>query len=133
MYTYVYSIYMTYMYNKYCRCFLFFHIFVIHLSFSSQLFSKNIQSLTLLYFEVKWSERCSVVSNSLQPHGLYSPCNSPGQNNGVCSLSLLQGDLPILGIEPRSPVLQVDFFTSWATREVLLYFSFLNCLCNIEF
>ena len=53
MYTYVYSIYMTYMYNKYCRCFLFFHIFVIHLSFSSQLFSKNIQSLTLLYFEVK--------------------------------------------------------------------------------
>ena len=32
-----------------------------------------------------------VVSNSLQPHGLYSPWNSPGQNTAVGSLSLLQG------------------------------------------
>ena len=31
------------------------------------------------------------MSNSLQPHGLYSPWNSPGQNTGVGSLSLLQG------------------------------------------
>ena len=37
------------------------------------------------------SESCSVVSDSLQPHGLYSPWNSPGQNTGVGSLSLLQG------------------------------------------
>ena len=28
------------------------------------------------------------------PHGLYSPRNSPGQNTGVCSLSLLQGLFP---------------------------------------
>ena len=28
---------------------------------------------------------------SLQPNGLYSPWNSPGQNNGVGSLFLLQG------------------------------------------
>ena len=35
------------------------------------------------------SESCSVVS--LQPHGLYSPWNSPGQNTGMGSLSLLQG------------------------------------------
>ena len=33
----------------------------------------------------------SVVSDSLQPHGLYSPWNSPGQNTGVGSHSLLQG------------------------------------------
>ena len=33
---------------------------------------------------------CPVVSNSLQPHGLYSPWNSPGQITGVGSLSLLQ-------------------------------------------
>ena len=33
----------------------------------------------------------SVVSVSLCPHGLYSPWNSPGQNTGVGSLSLLQG------------------------------------------
>ena len=35
------------------------------------------------------SKSHSVVSNSLQPHGLYSPWNSPGQNTGVGSLSLL--------------------------------------------
>ena len=37
------------------------------------------------------SESCSVVSNSLRPHGLYSPWNSAGQNTGVGSFSLLQG------------------------------------------
>ena len=31
------------------------------------------------------------MPNSLQPHGLYSPWNSPGHNSGVGSLSLLQG------------------------------------------
>ena len=31
------------------------------------------------------------MSNSLLPHGLYSPWNSAGQNTGVGSLSLLQG------------------------------------------
>ena len=39
---------------------------------------------------------------------LYSPWNSPGQNTGVGSLSLLQGNLPNPGMEPRSPALQVD-------------------------
>ena len=37
------------------------------------------------------SESCSVMFDSLQPHGLYSPWNSPGQNTGVGSLCLLQG------------------------------------------
>ena len=35
------------------------------------------------------------MSNSLRAHGLYSPWNSPGQNTGVGSLSLLQGIFPI--------------------------------------
>ena len=35
------------------------------------------------------SESHSVVSDSLRPHGLYSPWNSPDQNTGVGSL--LQG------------------------------------------
>ena len=35
--------------------------------------------------------KVKVVSNSLWPHGLYSPWNSLGQNTGVRSLSLLQG------------------------------------------
>ena len=42
----------------------------------------------------KNSENCSVVSYSLQSQGLYSPWNSPGQNTGVGSLSLLQGFFP---------------------------------------
>ena len=54
------------------------------------------------------SESHSVLSNSLQPHGLYSPWNSSGQNTGVGSLSLLQGNLPHPGIEPRYPTLQAD-------------------------
>ena len=36
------------------------------------------------------------------------PWNSPGQNTGVGSLSLLQGNLPNPGIEPRSSTLQAD-------------------------
>ena len=40
------------------------------------------------------SESRSAVSDSLQPHGLYSPWNSPGQKTGVGFHSLLQGDLP---------------------------------------
>jgi len=49
------------------------------------------------------SESCSVVSNSLQPHGLYSPWNSPGQNTGEGSLSLLQGIFPTQGSNPGLP------------------------------
>ena len=42
------------------------------------------------------SESRSVVSNSLRPHGL-SPGNSPGQNSGVGTFSLLQGIFPTQG------------------------------------
>ena len=34
------------------------------------------------------------MSDSVRPHGLYRPWNSPGQNTGVGSLSLLQGIFP---------------------------------------
>ena len=54
------------------------------------------------------SESHSVMSDSLQPHGLYSPWNSPGQNTGVDSPFPSRGDLPNPGIKPRSPTLQVD-------------------------
>ena len=40
------------------------------------------------------------MSDSLRPHGLYSPWNSPGQNTGVGSLSLLQGIFPTQGLNP---------------------------------
>ena len=42
----------------------------------------------------KESESCSVMCDSLRPHGLYSPVNFLGQNTGVGSLSLLQGVFP---------------------------------------
>ena len=45
-------------------------------------------------------ESLSVVSDSLRPHGLYSPWNSPGQNTGVGGLSLLQGIFPTQGSNP---------------------------------
>ena len=50
-----------------------------------------------------WSESHSVVPDSLRPHGLYSPWNSPGQNTGVSSLSLLQGIFPTQGSNPGFP------------------------------
>ena len=40
------------------------------------------------------SESRSVMYDSLQPQGLYSPWNSPGQNTRVGSHSLLQGIVP---------------------------------------
>ena len=43
------------------------------------------------------------MSGSLWPHGLYNPWNSPGQNTGVSSLSLLQGIFPTQGLNPGLP------------------------------
>ena len=66
-------------------------------------------------FSLKWSESLShsVMSDSLQPHGLYIPWNSPGQNTGVGSLSLPQPK-----DQTQVPWITGGFFTSWATREV---------------
>ena len=51
---------------------------------------------------------CSVVSDSLQPHGLSTrllcPWNFPGKNTGS------PGDLPESGMEPESPALAGGFF-----------------------
>ena len=43
------------------------------------------------------------MSDSLRPHGLYSPWNSPGQSARVGSLSLLQGILPTQRLNPGLP------------------------------
>ena len=51
-------------------------------------------------FSMKWIESHSVMSNSLWPHGLYSPWNSPGLNTGMSSLSLLQGIFPTQETNP---------------------------------
>ena len=46
--------------------------------------------------KVKISQSCP----TLRSHGRYSPLNSPGQNTGVGSLSLLQGIFPTQGSNP---------------------------------
>ena len=51
---------------------------------------------------------CSVVSSSLQPHGLQParllyPWNSPGKNTGINSHSLLQGIFPTQGLSSGLP------------------------------
>ena len=56
------------------------------------------------------------MSNSLRPFGLYSPWNSPDQNTGVDSLSLLQGIFPTRDWTQVSYIAG-RFFTSLATRE----------------
>ena len=47
-----------------------------------------------------WSESHSVMSNSLRPHGLYGPWNSPGHSTEVGNLSFLQGIFPTQGLNP---------------------------------
>ena len=53
--------------------------------------------------KLKWCESCSVMSDPLWPHGLYSPWNSPGQ------LFLTQELNQVSCTADR-------FFTSWAIR-----------------
>ena len=60
----------------------------------------NKQNKAIVVWE---SESHSVVSDSLQPHGPYSPWNSPGQNTGVGCHSLLQRIFPTQGSNPGLP------------------------------
>ena len=48
------------------------------------------------------------MSDSWQPHGQYSPWNSPGRNTGVGSQFPSPGYLPNPGISPSSPTVQAD-------------------------
>ena len=56
---------------------------------------------------------CNSGMSDSQSHGLFSPWNSPGQNTGVGSLSLLQGVFPTQGSNPG-----LSFFISWAIGQV---------------
>ena len=69
---------------------------------------------------LKWlseSESHSVKSDSLQPHGQYSPWNSPGQNTGVewREFPFSRGSSQP---KDRTQVSRIagGFFTSWVTR-----------------
>ena len=65
---------------------------------------------------LKMKVKVAQFSDSLRPHRLYSPRNSPGQNNGGGILSLLQGINPTQESN-RISCIADGFFTNWATRE----------------
>ena len=72
---------------------------------------------------------CSVMSDSLQLHGLQPtrvlcPWDSPDKNTGVGCHARLQGNLPDPGIEPESlmpPALAGRFFTTEAHIYIYIY------------
>ena len=73
-----------------------------------------------------------VVSNFLQPHGLWDPMwptrllcpwNSPGRNTGVGCHFLLQGIFPGPGIKPRSPTLKANSLPTEPPEKSLGYYT----------
>ena len=72
-------------------------LFLFLLSYSKE---SQYNALTLQYrvLTIKLSENCSVVSDSATPWAIHSSWNSPGQNTGAGSLSLLQGIFPTQGL-----------------------------------
>ena len=107
--------------ENYSQCFLLHEVFFpIQEVNSSRLFAKGARDLTFpqqrsiypdtLYY-IYESESRSVVSGSFLPPGLYSPWNSPGQNTGVGSCSLLQRIFPIPD-QTQISCIAGGFFTS---------------------
>ena len=82
----------------------------------------------LFNFQIWWKSHSEVVTNFPKSYkfrtsgpglqsdslfatlSLYSPWNSPGQNTGVCSLSLLQGIFPTQGSNPGLPHCRQIFY-----------------------
>ena len=62
-------------------------------------YSNHVSQPTACFF----LQKSSVVSDSLRPHRLYSPWNSPGQNTGEGCHSLLQEIFPTQGSNPGLP------------------------------
>ena len=80
--------------------------------YSSSMFHCHYQNAPCLNIKIENSDICimagvsgslAVIPFSLWPHGLYSPWNSPGQNTGVGSLSLLKGIFPTQVSNPGLP------------------------------
>ena len=70
---------------------------------SQLLFSfTDLLSVSLVYIFCAMLRR-SVMSISFRPHALHSPWNSPGQDTGVGTLSLLQGIFPTQESNPGLP------------------------------
>ena len=89
----------------------------LSLGFSRQEYWTGLPFPSLMHENEKWKWSCSVVSNSLRPHGLQPtrllhPWDFPVKNTGVGCHSLLQGIFLSQEIEPGSPTLQADSLLS---------------------
>ena len=84
---------------------------LVHLSIEAQKTALCLDQLLPPGQKMKVKEKVTQSCLTLCDHThLYCPWDFPGQNPGLGSLSLLQGNLPTPGIEPRSPTFQVDSF-----------------------
>ena len=82
---------------------------------------------------VKESESHSLASDSLRPHRLDSPWNSPGQNTGVGSLSLLQGIFPTQGLNPSLPhCRQILYQLSYKGSPYGILLLLLSCFSRVQ-
>ena len=77
---------------------------------------------------ISFCESHSVMSDSLWPHALYSPWNSPGQNTGEVSLSVLQGIFPTQGLNPSE--LQMDYLPAEAPGKPKKYGMLHEFVCH---
>ena len=99
--------------------------------------SKHLERSDWFYLKVPQSD-FQRVSDSLRPHGLYSPWNSPGQNTGVGRLSLLQGIFPIQGLNPgllhcRWILYQLSHLGSpWLYKDIKMHFSLWDAVKKLE-
>ena len=87
--------------------------------------------LKLLHLK-KRSESHSITSDCLWHHGLYSPWNSPGQNTGLGSLSILQWIFPTQksnwGLLHRRQILYQLSYMGSLRREILAKYLLLTFL-----
>ena len=76
-----------------------------------------------IVWKMKWSESHSVESDCLR---LYSTWNSPGQNTGGGSLSLLQGMSPIQGSSPGQVDDKMSSSKTLSPSQFFLYSDIIN-------
>ena len=86
-----------------CSCCFSWSCLVILSLFCSPVVYIPVYSMLFAHHHDHDCESCSVLSDSLWPHGLNSPWNSLGQNIRMGSLSHLQGIFPTQGSNPGLP------------------------------
>ena len=93
----------------------------------------NLESIWVSFYYESESVSNPAMSDSLQPHGLYTrllcPWNSPGKNTGVGCHSLLQGIFPTQGLNLGLLHCR-QFLYGWATREDANFYYILTHICT---